>query len=129
MSDLREIHRELSEKHDVYVTDISIQERLSQKYLKTKERYDKIDKLIKDYSDLAIITLKKSFTEEIENDERITRKGYEDEFGDKIIKFTPNTDTFNIVMDRVYKKLPPFIAGSSDKGFKDTLLWMSMLKH
>lgn len=129
MSDLRDIHRELSEKHNVYVTDISIQERLSQKYLKTKDKYDKIDKLIKDYSDLATITLKKSFDEEIKNDERITRKGYEAEFGDKIIKFTPNTDTFNIVMDRVYKKLPPFIAGSSDKGFKDTLLWMSMLKY
>ena len=37
----------------------------------------------------------------------------------------------NEVLERVYRKKPPFssVHGSSDKGFKDTLLWMSIIHY
>jgi len=131
MSNLIEVHQKLSEKFDVYVSDISIQERLSQKYLELEGKYERINKIKSEYSYLAKIEIKRTFDQQVEIDRKHTQKGYSDLFGDNIISFEPDAETLKTVMDRVYKKIPPFInaENASDKGFKDTLLWLSLLLY
>ncbi len=65
----------------------------------------------------------------IEAEKEITQKGYIDLFGKNIIPFASDKATFSKILDRVYKKIPPFLSadGASDKGFKDSLIWISLL--
>lgn len=129
IADLREVHEILSENHDVYVTEISINERISQKYLELKTKYEKLKKLKDDYKSLATIKIKSDFDDKFESEKSYTLNGYKDEFKDKIVYFSPDKDVLNQVMDRVFKKTPPFlnVDNASDKGFKDTLLWLSII--
>ncbi|SKC90433.1 PIN domain-containing protein [Maledivibacter halophilus] len=129
IKDLYKILEKLSENFDVYVTEISINERISQKYLKLKSKYEKIESFRKEYDAYAIIKLKKTFEDRFDAEKKYTIKGYEEQFNDKIIRFNPSHNLLKDVMDRVYKKIPPFLNtdNASDKGFKDTLLWMSMM--
>jgi len=131
ISDLRIVHQKLSETYDVFVSDVSIQERLSQKFLDLKAKYDKIEKFKKENSSLASIRVKNTFEVQFESEREFTRKGYKELFGNNIIAFSPTTETLETVMDRVFKKIPPFSSGenASDKGFKDTLLWISLLEY
>ena len=48
-----------------------------------------------------------------------------------IIPFSKTSEMFSEVLDRAYKKLPPFlnVDNASDKGFKDSLIWLSMLSY
>jgi len=52
-------------------------------------------------------------------------------FGDKIINFISHEDTLNKLMERAFRKIPPFNTAdkASDKGFKDTLIWLSLLEY
>jgi hypothetical protein len=126
---LTEIVNKLSEKYDVYVTEISINERISQKYLEMQSKYNDIEVFKAKYTMYATTNLKKPFDERFEADKQFTVEGYNKQFGDKIIPFTPTKKLLIEVMDRVYKKTPPFINAdkASDKGFKDTLLWISII--
>ena len=131
ISDLRKLHEKLSENNDVYVTEISINERISQKYLELKSKYEKIETFKKEHSVYATIKLMDTFDKRFEADKQRTLDGYDKEFGDYIIRFSPDEDALKIVMDRVYKKIAPFLnkERASDKGFKDTLMWMSILQY
>ena len=131
ISDLHELHQKLSENNIVYITEISINERISQKYLELKSKYEKIETFIKDYSAYATIKLKDTFSNRFEAEKQRTIDVYVKEFGDNIISFTPDVDALKIVMDRVYKKRAPFSnkERASDKGFKDTLIWMSIIQY
>lgn len=128
--DLAEVVKNLSEDFNVYVARVSIDERLSQKYLELKKRYDKITALSREYGDIARISLKKSFQEKVEREREYTEQGYVRLFGDRIIPFFADKDTFQQTLDRVHKKTPPFssVDGASDKGFKDALLWISLMQ-
>lgn len=128
---LTDVCHKLSEIYNIYITDVSIQERISQKYIEMKDRYTQIDKFITEYSDLVEINIKKTFDEKYEIRKNKVIKSYQELFGKNIIKFNPKSDTLNILMDRVYKKTPPFSNNGkeSDKGFKDTLIWLSILEH
>lgn len=129
IKDIREVHEKLINKFDVYITDISINERISQKYLELKSKYEKIESFKKEYAAYATVELKKTFEDRFEFEKEFTTKGYQKQFRDKIIYFNPSENVLKDIMDRVYKKIPPFlnIDNASDKGFKDTLLWMSMM--
>lgn len=131
INELHRIRQQLSETYDVFVTDISIQERISQKYLELKKKYDEITTFARKYSSVATVSVKMPFERKIEIEKEHTETGYKREFGDNIIPFVPNKDTLFAVMDRVHKKVPPFQTAdnSSDKGFKDTLLWLSLLDY
>lgn len=113
------------------VTDISIDERISQKYLELKSKYEKMDKFIKEHSAYATIKLKDTFERRFEKEKQYTINNYNKEFGNYIIRFSSEEDTLKVVMDRVYKKIAPFLNkdGASDKGFKDTLMWISILQY
>jgi hypothetical protein len=128
-SDLQNAHQKLSKHYDIFVSDVSIQERLSQKYLELRTKYDKIEKFKVEYIDLANIEIKHSFEEEFKIEKDYTVNAYQKLFGNNIIPFVPNIDTLKIIMDRVFKKIPPFINAekASDRGFKDAMLWLSLL--
>jgi len=128
---LKEVVENLSERFVVYVSQVSIDERISQKYLELKKKYDKIAQLENDYRGIAKISITKSLEKRAEAEKQLTQKGYDDLFGAHIIPFERSEDTFSEILDRVYKKLPPFLSvdGSSDKGFKDSLIWLSMLRY
>lgn len=131
ISDLHKLHEKLFESNDVYVADISINERISQKYINLKSIYEKIEKFKREYSAYVTIKLKDTFDKRFEMDKQRTLDVYNKEFGNFIIRFCPDEETLKIVMDRVYKKIAPFVnkENASDKGFKDTLIWMSILQY
>jgi len=131
LSELHNVHQKLSETYYVFVSEISIQERLSQKYIELRKKYEELEKIIKEYSTIAKIEKKYLFEVKFESKRELIKKSYSDLFGDNIVPFEPNADMLKTIMDRVYKKIPPFINadGASDKGFKDTLLWLSLLEY
>lgn len=126
---LKKVVANLSEEFTVYVTQISIDERVSQKYLELKSKYDKLLALTNDYKGIANIRIITTLDKKHEAEKEITQKSYIDLFGKNIIPLPSGEITFSKVLDRVYKKTPPFssVDGASDKGFKDSLIWISLL--
>jgi len=122
---------DLSKTYNVFISDISIQERLSQRYLELKEKHDKIKNFSSNHIDIIEVIIKKSFEDQWEHLKRGMQERYRKLFGSNIINFMSNADTLNNLMDRAFKKLPPFSTAekSSDKGFKDTLIWLSIMEY
>ena len=131
ISNLQDVHQKLSECYDVFVSDVSIQERLSQKYLELSAKYNKIEKMKKELSAIAKIETKQPFEKQFEAESEFTQSGYRKLFGDNIIPFASDENMLKTIMDRVFKKIPPFINAdnASDKGLKDTMLWLSLLEY
>jgi ribosome-associated protein YbcJ (S4-like RNA binding protein) len=129
-ADFLDIHKKLSETYDVFVSDISIQERISQAYIELKNKYNNIEKFRTEYSGFVEVIIKRSFEEIYESRKNKIRMNYQEFFVDNIIKFSANENSLNLIMDRVLKKIPPFSTAenASDKGFKDTLIWLSLLE-
>lgn len=57
------------------------------------------------------------------------QKNYERKFGKNIIKYSKSEEIFSIILERAFKKIPPFVTDKSDKGFKDTLMWLSIIDY
>ena len=57
------------------------------------------------------------------------QKNYVDLFKEHLIPYAKTATTFSTMLDRVYKKTPPFKDGDSDNGFKDSLMWLSILDY
>lgn len=129
ISDISNILKRLSESYNVFISDVSIQERIFHRYLELKEKYKKIERFSADFSDLVEIKARQSFEEICEIDKKRIEESYYDLFKDNIIKFIEKEHSLKIIMDRVFKKIPPFSIAEnvSDKGFKDTLIWLSIL--
>ncbi len=128
---LKEVVANLSEEFTVYLTQVSINERISQKYLELKNKYDKLLTSIDTYKGIANIRIITPLDKKFEAEKEITQKRYIDLFGKNIIPFAVDKATFSKILDRVYKKIPPFLSadGASDKGFKDSLIWISLLDY
>jgi hypothetical protein len=128
---LKKIIEELSTKFSVYVTQVSIDERISQKYIELKKKYEDIAKLKNEYQDIAKIIELQSLDEKFKKEKVKIEKSYAKFFENKIIPFTKDRSTFSKILDRAYKKQPPFLSieGASDKGFKDSLIWVSILDY
>ena len=126
-NNLKEIVEKLSKKYDVFITKISLEEKISQKYLELRKYYEKVNSL----REKIDIEIKKELDEQYELDKIRITQYYLQQFGERIIPFYPSEDTLQIVLNRLYKKLPPFIdeEKASDKGLKDTLIWLSILNH
>jgi len=128
---MEEVYKKLSETYNVFISEVSIQERISHRYLELKEKYENIEKIKIDCVDLADISLKKSFEEKWENLKIAMQEKYRELFGKNILEFISHQDTLNTLMDRAFRKIPPFNTAekASDKGFKDTLIWLSILEY
>ena len=126
---LKEVVATLNEEFTVYVTQVSIEERISQKYMELKKKYDNLINCTKECNRFAHIKITIPLEENLKKYRVKMERSYTDLFGEHIIPFSQDSTTFSKILDRVYKKLPPFLAadGASDKGFKDSLIWLSLL--
>jgi hypothetical protein len=128
---LRSIVENLSEQFSVYVTQVSIDERISQKCLELRKKYDRVEQLKNDYRGIAVIKIVKTLDDRIKDEHTLTQNGYTVLFKERIIPFLRDAKTFDVMLNRVYEKKPPFssVDGASDKGFKDSLIWLSLLNY
>lgn len=121
----------LKEKFSVYITQVSIDERIAQNCRDLKAQFDEAEKCKVKFIHFATISFKKTYEEESESYQKGMQTKYENYFGDNIIPFTKGGETLTTIIDRANRRLPPFSAAkdASDKGFKDCLLWLSMLAY
>jgi hypothetical protein len=126
---LDEVMENLSKEFVVYVTQVSIDERIAQQCREIKKKFEDIYKLKNEYK--TIIEIREKYT--CEQYCKIIRdsvqKKYEECFGCHIIPFIQNMSIYSNVYNRANEKLPPFNDNdkASDKGFKDALMWLSIL--
>ena len=127
--DLNSVVEKLSKSYEVFITQLSIDERISQQYLDLKAKYDKASKLANEIHSFAKLEFLKEFDEAYKLTKIGVQNNYNNLFLNKIIPFSKSEETYAKIIDRVYKKTAPFISGNSDKGFKDTILWLSLIEY
>jgi len=125
---LNDVVKNLNEKgFVVYITQVAIDERIAQECIKQRTKYDKLESFKKEVEGFASITI----TEPYEKTEKLYREGmqkkYEALFGSNIIPFDRSEKNFSRILQRAYMKTPPFITSGTDKGFKDSLMWLSII--
>ena len=127
--DLNDALDKLKEKFSIYITQVSIDERIAQNCRDLKLQFDEAERCKVKFIHFATISFKKTYEEEIEFYQKGMQTKYENYFGDHIIPFTKGGEMLTTIIDRANRRLPPFSAAkdASDKGFKDCLLWLSML--
>lgn len=127
---LQEIIKTLDDNYKLYVTQISIDERIGQQIRDLKKKYAEISKIQKEYKNIARFEEINKYEKcETELKKRV-QKAYEDTNGINIIPFSSNEQTLFKILERANLKTPPFILESkSDKGFKDALIWLSLLDY
>ena len=128
---LDEALEQLKDDFSVYVTQVSIDERIAQNCRELKANFDEVEQCKKKFSHFVTINFKKTYEEECEFYEKGIQEKYESYFGNHIIPFSKDEKTISEIIDRANKRIPPFSAdpNASDKGFKDCLLWISMLSY
>lgn len=121
----------LKEKFSVYITQVSIDERIAQNCRDLKAQFDEAEKCKVKFIHFATISFKKTYEEESAFYQKGIQTKYENYFGDHIIPFTKDGEMLTTIIERANKRIPPFSAAkdASDKGFKDCLLWLSMLAY
>ncbi len=127
--DLTAVVEKLSKTYEIFVTQLSIDERLSQQYLDLKAKYENAKKVANEIKSFAKLEFIKDFEDAYSSTKTWVQNNYTQLFPNKIIPFSKSEKTYAEIIDRVYKKTAPFIAKSSDKGFKDTILWLSLIEY
>lgn len=127
---LKEVCQKLSNKKGVlYVTQVAVDERIAQECIEQKDRYDKLEKTKAEMLDIAEIRIYKKY-EDVEKIYRnAMQQNYDKLLQGRIIPLNVNENTFRNVLNRAYMKVPPFIKAKTDKGFKDTLMWLSLVEY
>jgi len=130
---LNKLFETKKENEQFYVTDMVVQEIKYKNDRQLKKMYEEYDTIVK--SDINKIYFKLKNDIDIEkcfknSSDRIT-KYYKKQFKDHIISSYSKEKMYDDLMSRVrFKKAPFFDSNnSSDKGFKDTLIWMSILEY
>lgn len=111
----------------VYITQVAIDERIAQECLKQKTKYDKIESFQREIQDFATIKIIKPYEDTRKMYHDGMQKKYEALFGKNIIPINKSASAFERVLQRAYMKIPPFITSGTDKGFKDSLMWLSVI--
>lgn len=117
---------------DMYITQIVLDELKGQNIREIKAAYEKINNAINDskYSELYFDINNNTCLEEvfIESDSRM-EKYFGKIFENHIIPISNKKKSFDTLLERSKRKIPPFSdeKGASDKGFKDTLIWIDFL--
>lgn len=129
--ELDEALNKLKEKFTVYVTQVSVDERIAQQCRDLQKDFDEAERCKTKFIHFATIEFKKTYEEACDFYQKGVQAKYEEYFGDKIIPLKKDSDTLSTVIDRANKRIPPFSAAkdASDKGFKDCLLWISLLEY
>lgn len=129
--DLDEALNKLKEKFTVYVTQVSIDERIAQQCREVQKNFDEAKLCESKFIHFATIEFKKTVEEACDFYQKGVQTKYEEYFRDKIIPLQKDGEILSTVIDRANKRIPPFSAAkdASDKGFKDCLLWISILEY
>lgn len=130
-SQMDDLLQQLSEKYEVYITQISIDERKEQRCREFNKRYIEFQQFCQDFRYLFTIDKEINCTEAQDKLRSGMQTKYELSFPEHIIPFEASKHLLEKVVERANRKYPPFIADekASDKGFKDTLIWLSMLEY
>lgn len=122
---------ELSDNFVVYITQVSIDERISQQCRELKKQFDDAEKARNTFKDFATISFFRTYEDREKQCTKAVQTKYETKFGDKIIPFLKNEEMFLKVLDRANRKTAPFLSedNASDKGFKDAIIWESILEY
>ena len=111
-----------------YLTQIAVDERVAQKIKKINEKYDQLCSIkneLNRFVQIEVPKIEDSCYTTLTND---TFNEYSVIFKGNIIPMLKKENLLHIVFKRACYKIPPFINESnSDKGFKDTLMWLSIV--
>lgn len=116
--------------YKVFVPQIVIDERIYQICRKEYKQYDKIDQFYSEHKKY-FKQFECRFTYE-EREKYIKLKmqdNYSKLFNNLIIPYNTTETLFKTTLERAYKKIPPFVESESDRGFKDTLIWLSIIEY
>ncbi len=129
MKKMDEVVSNLESDYVVYVTQISIDERIAQRLRELKQKFDALRKAGQQAKEFAKIYYKKTYEEMAQRHRERIQNCYEQQFGENIIPFAKTEESLEKLIERANNKIPPFSAveNASDKGFKDYLLWVSIL--
>lgn len=129
--ELNEALNKLKENFEVYISQVSIDERIAQECRDVQKDFDEAERCKIKFIHFATVEFKKTFEEECEFYQTGMQAKYEEYFGDKIIPLKKDGETLSTVIDRANRRIPPFSSAkdASDKGFKDCLLWISLLNY
>ena len=96
-----------------------------------KNQFDKAEECKAKFAPFATIRFKKTYEEEREYYQKGIQKKYESYFENNIIPYAKDGEMLTAIIDRANQKMPPFsnAKDASDKGFKDCLLWLSILAY
>ncbi len=122
--------KNLREIYNVYLTQISVDERKEQQCRDFLEKLDQFNKFITDYDYLISIKVSIDCSKELAKLRKMVQTKYEAALPNHIIPFNASKSILETALDRANKKIPPFVVeAKSDKGFKDTLIWLSILEY
>lgn len=125
-----EVVKKLESDFELYITQLSIDERASQHIRDDLDMIDQAEKLQADNQHLFEIKLLKDKDSLPSFWKNILQESYK-KCIKNIIPFSISKEMFRSVLGRANAKRPPFSAekGASDKGFKDCILWLSLLDY
>lgn len=112
-----------------YIAQFAIEERKAQQRRELRSVYEKIDDFEQSHNDLFRVQYLLTLDEaEKHQDERV-QNVYNEFFPGRIIPFDKSEETLDIILNRANEKTPPFCddKNASDKGFKDCILWLSLI--
>lgn len=124
------VFKKLREKeYELYIPQLVIDERKAHRCNELLDKYNTVKEL-ENWLGRYISVAYKVDTEKLEIiHKNIMQKSYEEKFGQNIIKYSKSEEIFSIILERAFKKIPPFVTDKSDKGFKDTLMWLSIIDY
>lgn len=114
---------------DIFIPRVVISEVQGQKTRDIRTDYQKISNLIKKNSDSFVYDESFELEDVISKSEDDIERWLEEYCDKNILDY--NNIKLNDILFRAKYKVAPFIdeQGSSDKGFKDSLIWLSILKN
>ncbi len=120
----------LKEKgYQLYIPQVVVDERKAHRCNELLNKYNTVREL-EQLLDSYIKVSYKVDVDRLESTHKdIMQKNYERLFGTNIIKYSKSEEIFSIILERAFKKIPPFVTDKSDKGFKDTLMWLSIIDY
>jgi hypothetical protein len=127
--DLKGVVSKLKDEYVVYVTQVSVEERINQACKEEQKEFDLIEEKKKEWKYYATILVIRDFKTHSSLISKYMQKNYEDLFKEHLIPYTKSAKTFETILDRAYKKVAPFKEEGSDNGFKDSLMWLSILEY
>ena len=120
----------LKEKgYQLYIPQVVVDERKAHRCNELLDKYNTVREL-EQLLDRYIKVAYKVDVDRLESTHKnIMQNNYENKFGKNIIKYSKSEEIFSIILERAFKKIPPFVTDKSDKGFKDTLMWLSIIDY